>query len=40
MEKKEAVRSVLQLEKVVFDKIEFKRLGFSSEKELDRKSVV
>ena len=35
MEKKEAVRSVFQLEKVVFDKIEFKRLGFSSEKEFE-----
>lgn len=35
MEKREAVLSVLKLEKIVFDKIEFKRLGFSSGKELE-----
>ena len=35
MENKETFQSVLQLDKIVFDKIEFKRLGFSSEKELE-----
>ncbi|MCI8483405.1 MAG: Preprotein translocase subunit SecB [Lachnospiraceae bacterium] len=35
MEKREAVLSALKLEQIVFDKIEFKRLGFSSEKELE-----
>ncbi len=35
MEKREAVLSVLKLRRIVFDKIEFKRLGFSSEKELE-----
>lgn len=34
MEKKQIVQSVLQMDKIVFDKIEFKRLGFTSEKEL------
>lgn len=35
MGNKETLQSVLQLDKIVFDKIEFKRLGFSSEKELE-----
>lgn len=35
MEKKETVQSVLTLDKVVFDKIEFKRLDFSSDRELE-----
>lgn len=35
MEKREAVLSALKLERIVFDKIEFKRLDFSSEKELE-----
>lgn len=29
------IKSALSLEKVIFDKIEFQRLGFSSEKELE-----
>ncbi len=35
MGNKETLQSVLQLDKIVFDKIEFRRLGFSSEKELE-----
>lgn len=35
MKKKETIQSVLNLNKLVFDKIEFKRLGFSSNKELE-----
>lgn len=35
MEKREAVLSVLKLERIIFDKIEFKRVGLSSEKELE-----
>ena len=34
MEKKKNIQSVLHLERLLFDKIEFKRLGFSSENEL------
>jgi preprotein translocase subunit SecB len=35
MKSKDRVLSVLHLDKIVFDKIEFKRLGFASEKELE-----
>jgi preprotein translocase subunit SecB len=34
MEKKQSVQSVLHLDKIIFDQIEFKRLGFISDKEL------
>ena len=35
MENKKNIQSALSLEKIVFDKIEFNRLGFSSDKELE-----
>lgn len=35
MEKKYNAKSILRLDKIVFDKIEFKRIGFSSNKELE-----
>jgi preprotein translocase subunit SecB len=34
MGKKQSVQSVLHLDKIIFDQIEFKRLGFISDKEL------
>ena len=33
--KKESIQSSLKLDRIVFDKIEFKRLGFPSDKELE-----
>lgn len=35
MEKEKNIQSVLILNKIVFDKIEFRRIGFSSNKELE-----
>lgn len=35
MEKKQTVLSALRLEKIVFDRIEFRRLGFASEKDFE-----
>ena len=35
MSNKQTIQSALNLDKIVFDKIEFKRLGFSSDKELE-----
>ena len=35
MEKKEGIESVLKLDRLVFDKIEFTRLGFKNDKELE-----
>jgi Preprotein translocase subunit SecB len=35
MQDKDGIRSVLKLEKLVFDKIEFKRLGFKNDKEIE-----
>lgn len=35
MEKKQIVRSALRLEKIVFDRIEFRRLGLASEKDFE-----
>lgn len=35
MSNKQTIKSALNLDKIVFDKIEFKRLGFSSDKELE-----
>lgn len=35
MKKEQTIQSVLQMDKIVFDKIEFKRLGLSSDKELE-----
>lgn len=35
MRKEQTIESALHLDKIVFDKIEFKRLGFSSEEELE-----
>ena len=35
MQDKDGIRSVLKLEKLVFDKIEFKRLGFKNYKEIE-----
>ena len=35
MNKEKNIQSILVLNKMVFDKIEFKRLGFSSDKELE-----
>jgi preprotein translocase subunit SecB len=35
MGKESSIQSMLHLDKIVFDKIEFKRLGFSSDKELE-----
>ena len=35
MENKKNIQSALSLEKIVFDKIELNRLGFSSDKELE-----
>lgn len=32
---KNSIKSVLKLDRIVFDKIEFKRLGFSTENELE-----
>lgn len=37
MNNKENIQSILNLNQLVFDKIEFKRLGFSSDKELELK---
>lgn len=34
MEKKESIESVLKLDRLVFDKLEFTRLGFKNDKEL------
>lgn len=34
MEKKEGIESVLKLDRLVFDKLEFTRLGFKNDKEL------
>lgn len=35
MGKKQTIQSVLRLEKIVFDRIEFRRVGFASEKEFE-----
>ncbi len=35
MEKEQNAQSVLHLDKIVFDKIEFKRLGIASDNELE-----
>lgn len=35
MEKKESIESVLKLDRLVFDKLEFTRLGFKNDKELE-----
>lgn len=35
MEKNKSIESVLKLDKIVFDKIEFKRLGFKNDNELE-----
>lgn len=35
MENSKSIESVLKLNKIVFDKIEFKRLGFKNDKELE-----
>lgn len=35
MEKNQSIESVLKLNKIVFDKIEFKRLGFKNDNELE-----
>lgn len=35
MEKKDGIESVLKLDRLVFDKIEFTRLGFKNDKELE-----
>lgn len=35
MEKKQTINSVLRLDKIMFDKIEFRRVGTSSDKELE-----
>lgn len=35
MEKKEGIESVLKLDRLVFDKLEFTRLGFKNDKELE-----
>lgn len=35
MEKQESIESVLKLNRIVFDKLEFNRLGFKNDKELE-----
>ena len=35
MEKEQTIKSVLRLDKIMFDKIEFRRVGTSSDKELE-----
>lgn len=37
MQKDDNIRSVLKLDKLVFDKIEFQRLGFQNDKEIELK---